>query len=116
MKKLAGAAATLRGDALLARDARAVHCAARILIVRNDAVHATAIIPDGQSITEVHQEIGAVLVSPALAQGLKVEAGTSALEMRRTYKTSDGKVAQVTLNTHLASRFSHSLTLRRVKG
>ncbi len=70
----------------------------------------------GQSITEVHQEIGAVLVSPALAQGLKVEAGTSALEMRRTYKTSDGRVAQVKLNTHPASRFRHSLTLRRVKG
>jgi GntR family transcriptional regulator len=70
----------------------------------------------GQSITEVHQEIGAVLVSPALAQGLKVEVGTSALEMRRTYKTSDGKVAQVTLNTHPAARFRHSMTMRRVKG
>jgi GntR family transcriptional regulator len=69
----------------------------------------------GQSITEVHQEISAVLVSPALAQGLKVEAGTAALEMRRTYRTSDGKIAQVTLNTHPASRFRHSLTLRRVK-
>jgi GntR family transcriptional regulator len=69
----------------------------------------------GQSVTEVHQEIGAVLISPALAQGLKVEPGTAALEMRRTYKTADGKVAQVTLNTHPASRFRHSLTLRRVK-
>jgi GntR family transcriptional regulator len=69
----------------------------------------------GQSITEVHQEIAAVLVSPALSQGLKVEAGTAALEMRRTYRTSDGKVAQVTLNTHPASRFRHSMTMRRVK-
>jgi GntR family transcriptional regulator len=69
----------------------------------------------GQSIMEVHQEIAAVLVSPALAQGLKVEVGTAALEMRRTYKTSDGKVAQVTLNTHPASRFCHSMTMRRVK-
>jgi GntR family transcriptional regulator len=70
----------------------------------------------GQSIMEVHQEIAAVLVSPALAPGLKVDAGTAALEMRRTYKTSDGKVAQVTLNTHPASRFRHSMTMRRVKG
>jgi GntR family transcriptional regulator len=70
----------------------------------------------GQSVTEVHQEIAAVLVSPALAPGLKVEAGTAALEMRRTYRTSDGKVAQVTLNTHPASRFRHSMTMRRVKG
>lgn len=69
----------------------------------------------GQSITEVHQEIAAVLVAPALAQGLGVEAGTAALEMRRTYKMSDGKVAQVTLNTHPASRFRHAMTMRRVR-
>jgi GntR family transcriptional regulator len=70
----------------------------------------------GQTIVEVHQEIGAVLVSPALAGGLKVDAGTPALEMRRTYKMSDGGVAQVTINTHPASRFRHSMTMRRVRG
>jgi DNA-binding GntR family transcriptional regulator len=58
----------------------------------------------------------AVLISPALAPGLKVEAGTAALEVRRTYKMSDGGVAQVTINTHPASRFRHSMTLRRVRG
>ena len=66
----------------------------------------------GQSIAEVHQEIAAVLISPALADGLKVEAGTAALEVRRTYKMSDGGVAQVTINTHPASRFRHSMTMR----
>jgi DNA-binding GntR family transcriptional regulator len=70
----------------------------------------------GQSIVEVHQEIDAVLISPALADRLEVEAETAALEMRRTYKTTDGEVAQVTINTHPASRFRHSMTLRRVKG
>ena len=30
--------------------------------------------------------------------------------------TSDGEIAQVTINTHPASRFRHSMTLRRVKG
>jgi len=70
----------------------------------------------GQSIAEVHQEIAAVLVSPALADALKVETGTAALEMRRTYKLSNGDVAQVTINTHPASRFRHSMTMRRVKG
>jgi GntR family transcriptional regulator len=70
----------------------------------------------GQSIAEVHQEIAAVLLSPALADVLKVEAGTAALEVRRTYKMSDREVAQVTINTHPASRFRHSMTLRRVKG
>src|SRR5580704_7473772 len=70
----------------------------------------------GQSIAEVHQEIAAVLISPALADGLKVEPGTAALEVRRTYKMSDGGIAQVTINTHPASRFRHSMTMRRVRG
>lgn len=70
----------------------------------------------GQSIVEVHQEIGATLISPAVAPSLKVEAGTAGLEVRRTYKTPDGQVAQVTISIHPASRFRHSMTLRRVRG
>lgn len=69
----------------------------------------------GQTIVEVHQEIAAVLVSPALAGGLHVAAGSAALVMRRAYTTSTGEVAQVTLNTHPSSRFRHSMTMRRVK-
>ena len=70
----------------------------------------------GVSIVEVHQEIAAVLISPALADVLKIEPGSPALEVQRTYKTSDGEVAQVTINTHPASRFRHSMTMRRVRG
>jgi GntR family transcriptional regulator len=70
----------------------------------------------GLSIVEVHQEIAAVLIPPALAGGLDVEPGTPALQVRRTYTTSDGQVAQVTINTHPASRFRHSMTMRRMKG
>lgn len=70
----------------------------------------------GLSIVEVHQEITAVLVSPELAGGLDVEPGTPALQVQRTYSTSDGQVAQVTINTHPASRFRHSMTMRRMKG
>jgi DNA-binding GntR family transcriptional regulator len=69
----------------------------------------------GHSIVEVYQEIGATLISPTLAQGLKVEAGTAGLEVRRSYKTPDGQVAQVTISIHPASRFRHSMTLRRVR-
>ena len=61
----------------------------------------------GVSIVEVHQ---------VLADGLKIEPGSPALEVQRTYKTSDGEVAQVTVNTHPASRFRHSMTMRRVRG
>lgn len=70
----------------------------------------------GLSIVEVQQEISAVVIPPALAGGLDVESGTPALQVQRTYKTSDGLVAQVTINTHPASRFRHSMTMRRVRG
>lgn len=70
----------------------------------------------GLSIVEVHQEIAAVLIPSVLADGLDVESGTPALQVRRTYRTSDGQVAQVTINTHPASRFRHSMTMRRMKG
>ena len=69
----------------------------------------------GLSIVEVHQQISATLIPPGLAVDLKVAEGSAALEVRRSYKTSDGKIAQVTINTHPASRFQHSMTMRRVK-
>ena len=68
----------------------------------------------GRSIVEVHQEISAVLVPAELAPGLQVEPGSAALELRRTYTTSDDETAQVTVNTHPASRYRHSMTMRRV--
>jgi len=70
----------------------------------------------GQTIVEVHQEIGATLISPTLAQSLKVETGTAGLEVRRSYKTSEGRIAQVTISIHPAANFRHSMMLRRVRG
>jgi len=70
----------------------------------------------GVSIVEVKQEIAAVLIAPVLADELVTEPGSPALEVQRTYKTSDGEIAQVTVNTHPASRFRHSMTMRRVRG
>ncbi|MDP7704590.1 MULTISPECIES: GntR family transcriptional regulator [unclassified Mycobacterium] len=70
----------------------------------------------GLSIVEVHQEISAVLLSADLATDLDAEPGTPALQVQRTYRASDDRVAQVTINTHPASRFRHSMTMRRVRG
>jgi GntR family transcriptional regulator len=70
----------------------------------------------GVSIEELHQEVAAVLLSPELADGLGVEPGTAALRMQRTYKTADGEVAQMTINTHLSSSFRYAMTMRRVRG
>ncbi len=69
----------------------------------------------GQSVAEVQQQISATLVSPVLAEGLNVAPATAALEVRRAYKTADDVIAQLTINTHPASRFQHSMTMRRVK-
>ena len=68
----------------------------------------------GRSIIEVRQEISAVLMRTDLAERLDVDPGTAALQVRRTYTTSDGEVAQITVNTHPASRYQYSTTLRRV--
>lgn len=69
----------------------------------------------GQTVVEVQQHIAATLISKRLALSLGVKEGTAALEVRRVYKTADNKVAQATINTHPASRFQHSMTMRRVK-
>jgi DNA-binding GntR family transcriptional regulator len=69
----------------------------------------------GVSIVEVRQEVSAVLVTAELADVLDVHPGSAALEIQRTYTTSDGEVAQVTINTHPSSRFRYSTTMRRVK-
>ena len=70
----------------------------------------------GVSIVEVRQEIAAVVVRPEMAALLNIETGSAALEMQRTYTTSDGEIAQVTVNTHPSARYRHSMTMRRIKG
>jgi len=68
----------------------------------------------GVRIAEVHQTIGAALIDTELAEKLAVEAGSAALELQRTYRLSNLQVAQVTISTHPAGRYRHSMTLRRV--
>lgn len=70
----------------------------------------------GQPIVEVHQEISAGTVPARLAAGLKAKAGAMALLVQRTYRLALGRIAQVAVNTHPASRFRHAMTMRRVKG
>jgi GntR family transcriptional regulator len=70
----------------------------------------------GQRIAEVHQDITASVVPAAIAAGLQVKPGTTALQVQRTYRLASGKIAQVAFNTHPAERFRHSMTMRRVKG
>jgi GntR family transcriptional regulator len=68
-----------------------------------------------QEIVEITQEISAAMISPAMAADLKVASGTPTIEVRRIYRTAAGQIVQVTLHTHPASRFRHSMTMRRAK-
>ena len=69
----------------------------------------------GINIIKVEQQIAATLLDDALARTLGVEPASAALEIRRTYTTADATVAQITINTHPASRFQHSMSMRRVR-
>lgn len=69
----------------------------------------------GIKVVEVHQTISATLVSADLANVLQVSADSAALEVQRSYILANGQIAQVTLSTHPAARYRHSMTLRRVK-
>lgn len=69
----------------------------------------------GVKVAEVHQTLGATLIGAELAGALEVAVGSPALEVQRTYHLSSRQVAQVTVSTHPAARYRHSMTLRRVK-
>ena len=69
----------------------------------------------GVKVAEVHQTIGATSIAAELASALAVDAGSPALEVQRTYRLSNRQVAQLTVSTHPATRYRHSMTLRRMK-
>ena len=57
----------------------------------------------------------ALLKTGGFDESLKVAEDTMALEVQRTYRLASGKIAQIAINTHPASRFRHSMTIRRVR-
>ncbi len=69
----------------------------------------------GQAVSEVHQQISATLITKAQARQLDADEGSAALEIRRTYKVADGRILQITINTHPASRYRHSMILQRFR-
>jgi DNA-binding GntR family transcriptional regulator len=67
----------------------------------------------GQKIEEINQELTAILIPPDLAAPLNMEIGEPAARIRRTYRLTNDEIAQITIHTHPASRFSHKMTLRQ---
>lgn len=69
----------------------------------------------GQRVVEVHQEISATPMTDEQSEALKVESGSPGLEVCRRFKLANGKIAQVSVSTHPASTFRHSMTLQRAQ-
>lgn len=67
----------------------------------------------GERLVEVDQMLRVQTLVPELAAKLQVEAGSSAIEVRRTYRNTRGKVAEVSVNLYPADKFQFNMKLRR---
>ena len=69
----------------------------------------------GRRIARVRQEISATAVPEALAAELRVEAGSAALQVRRSYFDAAGDVVEITLSVHPQGRFTFATELHRAR-
>lgn len=69
-----------------------------------------------EEIIEIEQEMSGALVPDELVAGLRVEPSSAAIEVKRIYTTAKGRIAQITVHTHPASRFRYATTMRRPRG
>ena len=67
----------------------------------------------GRRIARIRQDIRAVSLSPELAEPLKAEAGSPALQLLRHYLDAAGDVFEISVTTHPADRFTFSMQLER---
>lgn len=67
----------------------------------------------GQRMARIEQTLRAVALPATVAAGLGAEPGGTAIEISRAYRTTTGKLAEVSFNLHPAERFTYSITLRR---
>ncbi len=69
----------------------------------------------GLKVSVVQQQISASVIPKELVIPLSTSANSAALIVRRNYQTDEGRILQITLNTHPADRFQHTMTMRRVR-
>ncbi len=67
----------------------------------------------GERLVEVEQSLRVLPVPEELAQGLQVETDSSVVEVRRVYRTTADKVAEVSVNLYPAGKFRFNMKLRR---
>lgn len=70
----------------------------------------------GVSISEMDQTISTSALSRAVADELKAKPGETSIEVRRTYRTSQGLLAQISLHSHAAARFQQTIRMQRLAG
>lgn len=67
----------------------------------------------GERLVEVEQLMRVLTVPDDLADRLLVEAGSSVVEVCRTYRNTLGKLAEVSVNLYPADKFRFNMKLRR---
>lgn len=67
----------------------------------------------GERLTEVEQMLRVRSVPPEVADDLRIDADAMVVEIRRTYKTSQDKVAEISVNLYPADTFRFNMKLRR---
>lgn len=67
----------------------------------------------GERLVEVEQTLSVRAVPPEIADGLRVDPGSSVVEVRRTYMNTAGKVVEMSVNLYPADKFRFNMRLRR---
>ena len=67
----------------------------------------------GRRIARIHQDVRAVSLSPSLAELLKAEAGSPALQLVRRYLDASYEAFEISITTHPADRFTFSMQMER---
>lgn len=70
----------------------------------------------GEKIAEVHQSFRGLDATKAVAAQLGIEAGDALVEIKRTYFTATGKVAEIAVNLYPYKRFSFAMKLKSAHG
>lgn len=80
------------------------------------AVHAAIEQQFGEVVTEVEQEIQAVLLSKEQADALGAAPKSAGLQVTRRYRNRLNKLVELAISVHPADRYSYSTVLRREWG
>ena len=67
----------------------------------------------GTRIARIRQDVRAVSLSASLAELLKAEAGSPALQLVRHYLDASNEAFEISVTTHPADRFTFSMQMER---